>query len=113
MNRREKWVSALAMTGSLLACALIAKGQTTDWKQISIPPLHAFQPQQPRRVALPNGMVIFLQEDHELPLIRGFARIRGGSREERADKIGLVEIRSEERRVGKEWRGRGSTERGE
>ncbi|PYV22797.1 MAG: insulinase family protein [Acidobacteria bacterium] len=98
MNRREKWVSALAMTGSLLACALIAKGQATDWKQISIPPLHAFQPQQPRRVALPNGMVIFLQEDHELPLIRGFARIRGGSREERADKIGLVEI------YGQAWR---------
>jgi len=27
---------------------------------------------------LANGMVIFLQEDHELPLIRGTAQIRGG-----------------------------------
>jgi zinc protease len=33
-----------------------------------------------------------LQEDHELPLIRGTARIRGGSREEPGGKIGLVEI---------------------
>ena len=30
-----------------------------------------FAPQQPKRIALPNGLVIFLQEDHELPLVRG------------------------------------------
>src|SRR5215471_3650404 len=41
----------------------------SSWKQIPIPPLHAFKPQEPRRVQLGNGMVIFLQEDHELPLI--------------------------------------------
>ena len=64
----------------------------TDWKQIEAPPLHAFHPAHPKRVQLANGMVIFLQEDHELPLIRGTARIRGGSREEPADKIGLVRI---------------------
>ena len=39
---------------------------------------------------LPNGMVIFLQEDHELPLIDGTIRIRGGSREEPADKVGMI-----------------------
>ena len=34
-------------------------------------PLPAFHPQQPKRIELSNGMVIFLQEDHELPLIDG------------------------------------------
>lgn len=69
-----------------------ANAQVSDWKQIQVPALHPFHPQQPRRVELANGIVIFLQEDHELPLVRGTARIRGGSREEPADKAGLVEI---------------------
>ena len=45
-------------------------------------------------------MVIFLQEDHELPLIDGMARIRGGSRSEPADKTGLVDLYSEVWRTG-------------
>ncbi|MGZ4860731.1 MAG: hypothetical protein ACXV8M_14300, partial [Candidatus Angelobacter sp.] len=49
----------------------------TAWQKVPIPPLHQFKPQEPRRVELPNGMVIFLQEDHELPLIDGTIRIRG------------------------------------
>src|SRR6516225_3986109 len=77
-----------------------AKAQLSDWKQIQIPPLPAFHPQEPRRVQLPNGMVIFLQEDHELPLISGTARIRGGSREEPASKAGLVSIYGEVWRTG-------------
>src|SRR5215467_532177 len=59
-----------------------SNGVATSWQQIPIPALHQFKPQEPRRVQLPNGMVIFLQEDHELPLIDGTIRIRGGSREE-------------------------------
>ena len=45
-------------------------------------------------------MVIFLQEDHELPLIDGTARIRGGSVNEPADKTGLIDIYSEVWRTG-------------
>ena len=45
-------------------------------------------------------MVIFLQEDHELPLIDGSARIRGGSRDEPASKVGLVDIFGEVWRTG-------------
>jgi zinc protease len=70
------------------------------WQQINIPPLPPFHPQEPHRFVLPNGMVIFLQEDHELPLIDGVARIRGGSRSEPADKIGLVDIYGEVWRTG-------------
>jgi zinc protease len=72
----------------------------TGWQQINIPPLPPFHPQEPHRFVLPNGMVIFLQEDHELPLIDGVARIRGGSRSEPADKIGLVDIYGEVWRTG-------------
>lgn len=71
-----------------------------SWKQVPIPTLRPFHPQDPRRVELPNGLVIFLQEDHELPLIDGLIRIRGGAREEPADKTGLTEIYSEVWRTG-------------
>lgn len=83
--------------------AAATSGVPNSWKQVPIPALHAFKPQEPRRVELPNGMVLFLQEDHELPLIDGFIRIRGGSRDEPAEKVGLTSI------YGEVWRTGGTT----
>src|ERR1039458_5057584 len=77
-----------------------AAAQAASWQQIEIPPLAAFKPQQPKRIELKNGMVIFLQEDHELPLIDGTARIRGGSVNEPATKVGLVDMYGEVWRTG-------------
>ena len=77
-----------------------ASGQAATWQEIQIPPLPAFKPAQPKRIELKNGMVIFLQEDHELPLIDGTARIRGGSVNEPATKVGLVDIYGEVWRTG-------------
>jgi zinc protease len=77
-----------------------AAAQAADVKDIQIPPLPTFHPQEPKRIALPNGMVIFLQEDHELPLIDGTARIRGGSREEPSAKVGMLDIYGEVWRTG-------------
>ena len=77
-----------------------AAGQAADWRQIPIPSLPSFHPQEPKRIELPNGMVVFLQEDHELPIIDGTARVRGGSRSEAANKVGLVDIYGEVWRTG-------------
>ena len=90
---------------SLLFLGIIAPasnllGQATGWKQVPIPPLRSFQPKQPKRIQLSNGMVIFLQEDHELPLIDGTARIRGGQSSEPANKSGLMDIYGEVWRTG-------------
>jgi zinc protease len=74
--------------------------QVTNWQQIPVPALPAFHPQQPKRIELSNGMVIFLQEDHELPFIDGSARIRGGSSREPATKVGLVDLFGEVWRTG-------------
>ena len=70
------------------------------WQQIPVPKLPAFHPPQPKRVELPNGMVVFLQEDHELPTIDGNARIRGGGRSVPANKTGLTDIYGEVWRTG-------------
>src|SRR5579864_923739 len=77
-----------------------AASQAEDWHQITIPQLPSFKPQQPKRIQLKNGMVIFLQEDHELPLIDGTARVRGGSVSEPATKVGLMDIYGEVWRTG-------------
>ncbi len=45
-------------------------------------------------------MTIFLMEDHELPLIEGFAFLRAGSRNEPPEKAGMGEILSEAWRAG-------------
>ncbi len=104
MNGCKIKAKAIVVTATLAAAIFAAppraSAQAGSYKQIPIPPLPAFHPQQPRRVELSNGMVIFLQEDHELPLIDGSARIRGGSRNEPASKTGLVDIYSEVWRTG-------------
>ena len=99
-------LAALAVAALVFpAFTLRADAQATDWKQIARPPLPAFKAEAPIRVALPNGMVIFLQEDKDLPLIRGTAIIRGGSREDPADKAGLASI------FGQTWRTSGTKTR--
>jgi zinc protease len=84
--------SMVLVSAAIFAHLPRTTAQATNWRQIPIPPLPAFKPQQPKRIELSNGMVIFLQEDHELPLVEGSARIRGGSRHEPASKVGLVDI---------------------
>src|SRR5260370_27023131 len=94
-----KKLSLLLALTLALCSTVVAQTQ----RQLPIPPigpLPAFHPQEPKRIQLPTGMVIFLQEDHELPLIDGVARIRGGSRSEPAAKVGLVSLYGEVWRTG-------------
>jgi zinc protease len=82
---------------------LWAQTQSTaqqPWQLIPIPPLPPFNPPQPKRIELPNGMVVFLQEDHELPTIDGTARIRGGEISVPANKTGLIDIYGDVWRTG-------------
>ena len=90
----------LIAVASIFASVSQATAQADTWQQIQIPSLPSFKPPQPKRVELKNGMVIFLQEDHELPLIDGTARIRGGSVNEPAGKVGLVDMYGEVWRTG-------------
>ncbi len=92
--------SGRLIAGCLAASAAIASSvlpaqQSRPWEQIPIPPLHAFHPQQPKRIELKNGIVIFLQEDHELPFIYGSVLVPGGSRDEDPAKAGLVGLYSQ------------------
>ncbi len=92
---RLLWLGCFALLAVSLAAA-----QVKEWNQIQAPPLPAFKPQEPIRVQLPNGMIIFLQEDHELPLITAIAEIRGGSIDAPASKAGLVSVYGDVWRTG-------------
>ena len=91
--------------GTATPPAKVAPAQAKPWTQVPVPPLPPFQPQQPKRVQLSNGMVIFLQEDHELPTIDGIARVRGGELSVPTAKAGLTDI------YGEVWRTGGSKTR--
>ena len=100
MKQRPLVCASLFIVTAVMFTATRGAAQATDWQQIQISPLHAFHPQEPKRIELPNGMVIFLQEDHELPLIDGVVRIHGGSREEPASKTGMLDIYGDVWRTG-------------
>jgi len=93
-----------ASTTALACCLFLLTAapaqQVTPWNKIQAPPLPAFTPQEPTRIQLANGMVIFLQPDHELPLISAVAQIRGGSIGEPANKTGLGDLYGEVWRTG-------------
>src|ERR1039457_6241014 len=86
----------------LFSSAGLGAQQNKPWEQIPTHKLHEFQPQQPKRIELKNGIVVFLQEDHELPFVSGSVLIPGGSRDEDAAKAGLVAL------YGQAWRTSGT-----
>ena len=94
---------------SLAAIAIVAfsspslLAQPKSWKDVPIPELRSFEIPQPVRHELPNGMVVFLMENHELPLIDVTARVRTGGRYAPAEKTGIDSV------FGESWRTGGTT----
>lgn len=70
-----------------------------DPRGMKFPP-PPFVPPKAERMTLPNGMVLYLMEDHELPLIQLQAMIRTGNIYEPADKIGLAGLTGSVMRTG-------------
>ena len=95
--------AAMFLSAAFLAGVLpLAAQQEKPWEKIPTPPLHEFKPQQPKRIQLKNGIVLFLQEDHELPFVYGSVLIPGGARDEDSAKTGLVDL------YGQTWRTSGT-----
>jgi len=91
-----------AVVAVSLAPLATSAQQNKPWEKIPVPKLHDFKPQEPKRIVLKNGIVIFLQEDHELPFVSGGVMIPGGSRDEDPAKAGLVGL------YGQAWRTSGT-----
>ncbi|MGH7218825.1 MAG: insulinase family protein, partial [Nitrospiraceae bacterium] len=70
-----------------------------DPRQMTFKPVE-FTPPEPDRVVLENGMVVYLLEDHELPLISMTAIMRTGSWLDPAEKIGMASLTGSIMRTG-------------
>ncbi len=63
-----------------------------SYKDLKYPPLRQIVLPKPETFTLPNGMKVYLLEDHELPLVSGFALVRTGNLFDPPDKHGLADI---------------------
>lgn len=71
-----------------------------SYKELKYPPLSKLNVPQPTRFELPNGMVVFMLEDHTLPIVNVSALVRAGARWEPANKAGLAAITGSVMRTG-------------
>src|ERR1019366_9023339 len=71
-----------------------------SYKDLKYPPLAQVKIPEPAMFTLSNGMRVFLLEDHELPVIDGFALVRAGNLFDPADKKGLGEVTANVMRAG-------------
>lgn len=100
MKRTTPAVLAAALLVAALPSAAPVFAQARSWQEILKPPLRPFAIPKPVRTVLPNGMVVFLIEDKELPLVEGYALVKGGSRYDPPGKAGLGAILAESWRAG-------------
>src|SRR5206468_11498259 len=84
-------LAALVASVAASAAGDVAKLTRLDPRQMRFNPVE-FTPPEPDRVVLPNGMVVYLLEDHELPLITLTATMRVGGWLDPADKVGLASL---------------------
>ncbi|NER02370.1 MAG: insulinase family protein [Okeania sp. SIO3C4] len=90
-------VMLLAILGQIPAIALTPAKHYTE---LEFPPLPELELPEYTRFQLDNGIVVYLMEDHELPLIGGTAIFRTGSRFEPEDKAGLADLTGAVMRTG-------------
>jgi zinc protease len=102
----------LAPALSVLSVCLIsllgvgAFGQTRapqaipSYKDLKYPALGQVHVPEPATFTLSNGMRVFLLEDHELPLVQGYALVRTGNLFDPPEKRGLAELTADVLRSG-------------
>jgi len=71
-----------------------------SYKELKYPPLRAIQIPDVATFTLPNGIKLYMLENHELPLVRGSALVRTGNLFDPADKVGLATITGMVMRTG-------------
>lgn len=98
---RLSTLTALILAATLSAQTEIRKpANLPSYKDLKFAPLPPVKIPEPVTVALPNGMKLYLLEDHELPLVTGVALIRTGNLFDPPTKRGLATITGDVLRSG-------------
>jgi zinc protease len=95
-------LGVVVLAAALMAATVMAWAgdlELSDPRAMIFPPVE-FAPPEPARLVLDNGMVVYLLEDHELPLVNLSAMMRTGGWLESADKVGLAALTGSVMRSG-------------
>jgi zinc protease len=99
MNARH--TTRLLVTGFAAVLAILpASAQAKRYTDIKSTPLPAFVVPKPVTFTLPDGLRVFLMEDHEIPVISVRTLVRTGSYYAPKDKTGLARITGTVQRTG-------------
>ncbi len=102
MSMRSGVARLLGVVSLLLVSGMMAYSadlEAEDPRTMRFEPVE-FSPPEPERVVLDNGLIVYLLEDHELPLVTLTATMRTGSWLDPADKIGLAAMTGAVMRTG-------------
>nr|MEE4267934.1 insulinase family protein [Candidatus Krumholzibacteria bacterium] len=101
MNKMNRtWAVGLLVLMLCVSFASTSALAKKPWEKINIPELNEIKMPSYDRVALDNGMIIYLAEDHEFPLVELSATIEVGAILEPADKVGLASMTGDVMRTG-------------
>jgi zinc protease len=101
-SKSFRWLGLLVVTILLVVVSHLPAAAATakHYTDLEFAPLPEIGLPKYTRYKLNNGMVVYLMEDRELPLVGGTALIRTGDRLEPADKVGLAGITGTVMRTG-------------
>src|SRR5262249_10615416 len=71
-----------------------------SYTDLKFPPLRELKLPKIDETTLPNGMRVYLLEDHNLPTVRGTALVRTGNLFDPADRVGLATVTGDAIRGG-------------
>lgn len=103
----RSWLALAVVTAGALGAqtAPAAKPRASaaampSYKELKYRPLKPIRIPDVATITLPNGMRLYLLENHQLPLVRGTALVRTGNLFDPADKIGLATMTGMVMRTG-------------
>ena len=104
---KNSWLAITVLTAGGLGAqtAPAAKPRASaaslpSYKELKYPPLKPIKIPDVATFTLPNGIKLYLLENHELPLVRGTALVRTGNLFDPADKVGLATMTGMVMRTG-------------
>lgn len=103
VKRTRKTLYFLLTTFAFLLLTLnfasVAQG-ARHYTELNFPPLPEIKIPKYTRYVMDNGLVVYLMENHELPLVSGTAVFHTGDRLEPSEKVGLAELTGSVMRTG-------------
>ncbi|MBD2292470.1 insulinase family protein [Anabaena sphaerica FACHB-251] len=92
-SKRWRFISALVVVCLLtFNFSWVATAAAKHYTDLQFTPVSEIKLPKYERFVLDNGLVVYLMEDHELPLVSGTTLVRTGSRWEPGDKVGLADV---------------------